>query len=344
MATLTKIQVALNHEDPNIVLKGLEFFRATILNEHSAVQSFGYRGRGLAGKVSDLLFPPHPDRCVGTLQLFLQASPQLEELFIIWHLPGRDENRLLCAAHMDCIAAILHCSHEYHDLCRITVHRILRESSKSLHMQLTSGNLPLVHSTFGLIIEMCRTSVQNCRDVYPKLMLGSPSLASLVQRSKSISFRLHPAEEHKERNEVEDVKIQTDTRYMITLMLLTILSRSDVAIATEIFSANSIFRKIYHNMFRDNADTVKLILDGADIAFKRLSGTAMSARHSLLDSSFLKSTLGLYDSEDVSISSCAHRFMMTFCSSMHYNSVTSGVISSLVTSLQGHLDLRHREV
>lgn len=335
MTTLTKIQVALNHEDPAILLKGLDFFKKCILEDHHALISFGYKGRGDVDAVRDVLYPNHPNDICGILKQFLLASPQLEELFVIWHLPGRDENRSLCASHMDCISAILHCSHSDHEFCKVVVHRILRECGKSLHMQLTSGNIPLVHSTLGLLVEICRTSDQNCRDTYQKLMLNASSLAALVQKGKGISFRRQSDGEGDER-------MSTDTRYMMLLLILTLLRGADMPMASEIFAANSIFRKAYHNMFRDSAATVQLIIEGVALTLKGISGSTVKYKYALIDSSFLKSTLNLYDNEDQNVGDCAHRFMTNFCSSMTHNSVTASVVSCLVSTLHGHVDLRHR--
>lgn len=349
MTTLTKIQVALNHEEPAIIIKGLDFFKNIILEEHNALSSFGYKGRGSGGSAHRVLFPSHPVDCVGTLLRFRQASPQLEELFVVWHLPGRDENRALCASHMDCLAAILHCSHAAQEFCKTVTHRILRECAKSLHMQLTSGNVPLVHSTLGLIIEMCRTSDQNCRDTYQKLMLSSTSLAPLVQKGKPVSFTLKPTVVPASVVPVgEDApvaeKIYTDTRYMTMLLVITLLRGADMAMASEIFAVGSIFRKAYHNLSRDNADTAELIVEGVGIVLRNIPGSVGRFKYSLIDSSFLKSVLSLYDGEDERCSACAHRFMLAFCSHMTYNSVTPGVVACLATSLQGQVDLRHREV
>lgn len=337
MATLTKIQVALNHEDPAILIRGLDFFKNVILEEHDAIKSFGYKGRGEVNNVHSLIYPDHPREIVGILLQFRQSSPQLEELFVIWHLPGRDDNRALCASHMDCVAAILHCSHADQDLCKTLVYRVLRECAKSLHMQLTSGNVSLVHSTLGLIIEMCRTSDQNCRDTYQKLMLSSASLAALVQKGKPISFRSDPDGDG-------ESKLTTDTRYMMMLLIITLLRGADIAMASEIFAGSSIFRKAYHNMFRDNYATVELIIVGVSTVLRDLSGSSGKLKYALIDTSFLKSVLNLYNNEDDSISNCAHRFMLGFCSTMAYNSVTASVVACLVSSLQGHCDIRHREL
>jgi hypothetical protein len=358
MATLTKIQVALNHEDPSIIIKGLDFFKNTILEEHDAVRSFGYRGRGEASRgVHGALHPKHPVAAAagGILQLFRQASPQIEELFVVWHLPGRDAQRALCASHMDCLAALLHCSHYAQDFCKVVVHRILRECGKSLHMQLTSGNVPLVHSTLGLITEMCRTSDQNCRDTYQKLMLGAPALAALVQKGKSISFSPRgravaaaaaegAEEDGTDGDGGDDEKVSTDTRFMMLLLILTLLRGSDMPMAAEIFGVNSVFRKAYHNLFRDNFATVELVVEGVGIVLRNIPGSVGKFKYSLIDSSFLKSVLNLYDSGEGAIAACAHRFMVAFCTHMTYNSVTPGVVACLATSLQGHADLRHREV
>ena len=100
---LSRFQLALNHDDPVIVIKGLTLFREQILLDHGWKQTLGYCGVSLISTI---------DRtpAIGNLlKSYLASSPQLEELFILWSLPGRGEVNELIVAHMSCLASIFFC-------------------------------------------------------------------------------------------------------------------------------------------------------------------------------------------------------------------------------------------
>jgi hypothetical protein len=97
---VARFQVALNHEDPEIVTRGLESFSNQVLYEHDLLLSFGYHGRCVSGKPSEYLSPPRPTVLKGLLRAYLDSSSQLEELFVLWQLPERDSDRKLCSAYV----------------------------------------------------------------------------------------------------------------------------------------------------------------------------------------------------------------------------------------------------
>jgi hypothetical protein len=332
MTTVARFQLALNHENPEIVIQGIGAFKDRVLAEHGATLTFGYNGRGI-GSHEAALCPVHPKGPVGLLRQYIDSSPNLEEIFVLWHLPGRDDNRALSAVQSQCIAVILHCSHEQREFQRALVNRILRECSKSLHMQLTSGNTALVHSTIGLIVEMCRTSEQNCRDTYQRLMMNSASLGILVQKGKPVSF-----------SPSEGMKISTDNRVMMMLLLLTLLRGADAPMAGEIFAPSSLLRKVGYNLIRDNEATVSLFLDGL-LAVLRASSLPPKVKYGLVDLGVLKNALALYKSEEEGVADLAHKFLHEFCSVITRSNCGAPYIGAgLVSSSEGHTDLRQREV
>jgi hypothetical protein len=328
MLTVPRFQLALNHENPDIVIKGLEAFVERVVVEHGAGASFGYHGRN-EGPVEKQIYPEHPSAVVGLLGQYLHSSPQIEELFVLWNLPGRDENKALCAVQSECIAVILHCTHQYPDLGKAIVSRMLRENAKSIHMQLISGNTSLVHSTLGLIIEMCRCSSQSAKDTFQKIMINTSSLAPLVQKGKPVNY-----------TSPSGAKLVTDNRYLMALYLLSALRSNDPELLIEIFGSNSLFRKIAFNLTKDNLPMVQLILEGVLCV---LGSTHISPKikHVLVDLSFLKCSFQLYASEDTEIAQCAHSFLLKIVSS---NILAATVSMGLASELLGHVDLRHREV
>lgn len=328
MLTVPRFQLALNHENPDIVIKGLEAFVERVVSEHGAGATFGYHGHN-GGSVEKQLYPDHPAAVVGLLGQYLQSSPQVEELFVLWNLPGRDENKALCAVQSECIAVILHCTHQYPDLGKSIVSRMLRENAKSLHMQLISGNTALVHSTLGLIIEMCRSSSQSAKDTFQKVMINASSLASLVQKGKTVNYTAPSG-----------TKLVTDNRHLMTLFLLTALRSGDPELLVEIFGSNSLLRKVAYNLSKDTLSIVQLVLEGVLCIFQNMH-ISPKIKHVIIDIGFLKCAIQLYSSEDPDIVECAHRFLVNIVSS---NVLASTISMGLATELEGHVNLKHREV
>ena len=103
---LSKFQLSLNHEDPAVVIRGLEEFQEHMIEErYTEGDSFGYHGRQqflpnyhsiesieeLYLSFSSFLHPnikPLPE--ISLLSQYLQASPLIDDLFVLWNLPDRD--------------------------------------------------------------------------------------------------------------------------------------------------------------------------------------------------------------------------------------------------------------
>ena len=173
---VSRFQIALNHEDPTVIISGLKSFSNQILKEHDALYAFGYNGRSinslLFSSSSNILYPYYSkinELPVGLLALYLKSSPQIEELFVLWNLQGYDINKELCPIHMKCIASILFCSHNDDNFCNVVINRIISEYSKSILSQLGSSNQNVIHSTLGLCIAIARVSKQHACDTYQKL-------------------------------------------------------------------------------------------------------------------------------------------------------------------------------
>ncbi len=109
---VARLNFCLSHEDPEIIRKGLVSFTQQILEEHNAIASFGYNGRGLnlfkgvgsattagtgarAGTGTDVGAESEsalntsgngvnlPEKVTGLLDAYIRSSPKLEGLFVL---------------------------------------------------------------------------------------------------------------------------------------------------------------------------------------------------------------------------------------------------------------------
>lgn len=207
---VSRFQFALNHDEPAVVLQGLDEFTQQILSDHKATESFGYYGRSsfadtktskeIASNIAGILHPaqyqdaiqpfPQVQNICGVLLDYSLSSPQAEELFVLWRLPNREVHRSLCASHTKALAATLHCCTLVMDhttdnapvkrFTSMIINRLLSEHAKHLLAQLQSGNTDLMHSTLGLIVAMARTTPRHCLDVFQKLTFACSSTAAVA--------------------------------------------------------------------------------------------------------------------------------------------------------------------
>ena len=115
----------LNSDDPEIVAQGLEEFRDQVLVDHDAKVTYGYHGRGSTENVIETFLPRPVIATVGMLASFIKSSPQLEELFVLWGLPGVDDDKSLSSSLMSCMAVILHVATSNSHFCTVIVNRII---------------------------------------------------------------------------------------------------------------------------------------------------------------------------------------------------------------------------
>lgn len=371
----TRVLFALNSDDPDIVAQGLEEFHRQIASDHHIELSYGYHGRGYSAQFLEVFRPQPVTSIVGALAAFIRASPQLEELFVLWGLPGRDDDKRLCAAHMSCLAIILHCiGATQSTLCNVVVNRVLHEFSRSIVSQLTSGDLRLVHSTLGLILAMCRSSTQNCRDTVQKLLNTSPNTyATLLQQGKTIPWEgpvvaasavaittAAPDNDSVEGAAVAaGVKLKTDSRFFLILIVLTAVEAADYSIAPELFSSGtSLLKRVTNAIHKDTSSTVQLVLECL-MHFRRQTHIEQLLGSRILDPKFQNNLLTMYNSEDPQIQEVVHSFLLNHCTHLAMSMGRAGssggkksavqsnarnAAIQLVRALEGHRDLRHREV
>lgn len=333
---VARFNFALSHEDPDVVKQGLDAFRTQILQDHGAVLSFGYNGRegGFGGSSS----PP-----MGLLATFLRSSPQLEELFVLWGLPGRDEDRALSASHMSCLAAILHCARHSESLCDEIVNRILHEYNKKIISQLGSGSISLVHATLGLVLAMARTSPLNARNIYSKLLIiGISTLSTLLQRGKTVTW------ENPETKE----KMTTDSRLLIAMVIIVVLQSADATIMNDLLSPGSLLRRVTNAIHKDSLEGLRIILNGLSSCLKQADVASLmgNAKQHLVDSQMQQRLLELYRSEDAQTAELVHSFLADYCLSLskaigkRTASSARGAAVQLAQQLEPHTTPRHKEV
>jgi hypothetical protein len=304
---LGRFLLSVNHEDPAVVIRGISEFRQQILIDHDALEVFGYNGRpcGDVLAVSDLLSPLYPPSAVGVLSEYIQKSPQLEELFVLWSLPGRDDDRALCAAHMSCIAVVLHCARSNTSACNGIINRIFTEHLKSLHSQLASGNSELVHATLGLLLSMARTSMQHCKDVFQKVNLSSQTLDAVIQKGKQVNWKCQ-AHSH---------SLATDSRLLVIIFVCLVLECVDANTVLELFAEKSLMRKIMHSLGRDTPETLQIALPGVLYAIAK--NPALSTHvHDIFDGATVKQLVLLYTRPEEGIQAFGHTFALQLVEQM----------------------------
>lgn len=335
MLTVKGFQLALNSDSSENVANALEEFERAILMQHAVVENYGYIGRSslaaLAGltSIEMLMDPQYPIAIVGILDEYIRSSPDLEELFILWDLPGRDGDKKLSAMHMRCLAAIIFCAHDNEQFCLRIQSRILREHAKSIHGQLTSGNMPLIHSTLGLLLSLCRISDQSCRDIHQKILsVNIPTLSMLSQKGKEIAYVCQG-----------EYKITTDARFFVILLVIRCIRVSDSALLVELLSEKSILRALISTIHKDNLFSIKVLLESLTNV---LSSQSMCK---LFDRKLQQRVLSLYENTNSDIQATAHKFVVDICLKISTASSSSSryVFSQLIQLLCPWGDTRHQE-
>lgn len=346
VSSLHRFVLSLSHNDPEVVRQGLMDFVEQVMVEHHHSCSFGYYGRQLVRRTagdddmqlqsssnddsvqsllaySSFIHPNPPSKLVGILHEYLERSPQVEELFVLWSLPGRDINKPLCAAHMKCMALIIHClgGRPSSGITVVSgpaspdaiVSRILSDHMKSIQAQLTSNNTDLTHATLGVLLAMMRSSPQSCRDTFQKLNLSSQTLDCIVQKGKAIKWTDREA----------SITTLTDARLLVVLILLLVLEVIDGVSIGELFAERSLVRKVMHAVGRDSSDLVQIICGGLLFVMHKNPVLHMHI-HEIVDGATVRQLLLLYEQPDQLIRTTVHRFLLRLVDAMRALHSSSG--------------------
>lgn len=353
---IARFRVALSHSEPSVVSQGLNDFTRIILQEHDQIDNFGYYSRCYCDEnnIQMILQPSFPIETVGLLLIYLKSSPQLEELFLLWNNPLRDKDKGLCSCHMSCLATILHCSKSNPSFCSSIINRILHDHIKSIYSQLSSGHVALIHSTLGLLVIMARSTPQIARDLFQKLNFQSECMLNLVQRGKRVVWSSPNAVSASE--EVPIMKLSTDARYLLILLILQVIQYGDDGVLNVLFSKGSILRKLISSIQKDSVSGVTLFLSGIKFIQRNdyfLTNSFQSqANFQLIDEYFQNKVLSLLNSNEVDVQSVAFDFITDYvkclCKSItskkSSNSSARFMISKLLKNLHGYKDMKQRQV
>ncbi len=353
-----RFQFILSQEDPLVVSEGLDTFRQQILLEHDAILSFGYNGRSIYVDTEKALYPSRIADIKGLLFTFIQSSPFCEEVFVLWRLiVDRNELRDLCASLMQCISAILYCSHTNETYCTNIVSKILSEFNKCLQQQLSSGNIKLIHSTLGLLISIARSSSQNCKDVYQRVLYSTSNdniYVTMLQKGKIVKWvtneNVVDINKLNYNNDDTHEVIVSDSRSFIVILILIILKNADSTMYTELMNSNSLFKRILNSIHKDEPNILKIIFEGLLILMDSNAQYIVS-----IDNNGINNLFVLYKSENERIQEIVDGFMQKYAifltnsvsdnnSYYHNRGYFEKTILYIIQELQGHVDLRHRKL
>ena len=327
--SIARLQLALNSEDQGLVTSELRSLRSTILEEHEAVEAYGYHGRCVSP-----LCPNLPKEIVGVLSAYLQRSPKLEDVFSVWDIANRHENRMLLSTIADTIAVILFCAASNTAVCGPIIQRIFREQMKAMHTHLASSHTGLVHCTLGLLIAIARVSEQCSRDLYQKLILSSQCFTDITRKGKRTKSFLGAS------------AVETDSCCLLIILLATILLKGNELIATELLTRGSLFRNALGRINNYDCSEVKMILNSITYIIES-SSLNKTVRLNILDSLLLERILLLYQGDETT-SEAAHDFMLSFCrslaSELRSKRDLAGIATLIVTKLTPYNIVRQKDV
>jgi hypothetical protein len=320
------------------------------------------------------------NRVVGLLATYLTSSPKVEELFVLWSIGERSIDKELCAAHMHAFAVILHCARcdrSMHAILHNIATRILDDSLSSLRSQLaeSSSSVELIHATLGLLVEMSCLSRAIAQKILENIVFSEPKynaqttsvevplsseFMGCLKHGNAVKWTCRgPTQE--ETDPSNPRTFETDTRYLVYLLLLQSMisideqaysggSSSSGKMIHQLLSGNhSPWKKLLSGISRDALSTVRLVLIGLveiqNRSSARTDGQLTDVCMSLVgaDISVLQKIVHMYKHKMKKMQDTAHKFLLALTrqlSSQHHFTIAN----SMIRTLEGHAELRHREV
>jgi hypothetical protein len=333
---LSRLQVVLNHDDPNLVSVGLSELSKQILLENNCIEDFGYMGRSL--QYSSINGSSNPE-VKGLLSTYIKSSPQIEEFFLLWDMPGIETNKQFCLSHISCLSAILFCTRGSTFAEKIA-NRIISDYSKSLISSLSSSNTSTVHSTLGLLIALSRVSSGIAKNVYSNIVKSCSILNQLLQKGKSIPW------EH------NNIKISTDSRYLIALLVFVLLRTLDADVCEDFLSnSRSLFFRVLNGQQTDPLETKELILRAvSEIVAMQLH---LSMKCKVFDRQMIRYLASNVNSDHASIEDLSHNLLVTYANILVHmygdkkaktDKGAPSVMVAFSKELSPHLYIPHRQV
>jgi len=262
--SLTKFQLCLNHESPGIVKTGLIEFSNQVLKDHDLVGKFGCCGRAYSNITKELVTQTVSSTgpVKGILQSYIQSSPRLDELFVLWQLSGRDDDDSLCIAHTRCMTILLFCTGSIPHLQKLIATKLMNEYVSSVMIQLSNGSMELRKITIGLLLCILRIRNEEMTHRVLDLVLNDPTLFKVSVESLSSSSS--PILDEKDSPSVEHYDASTDMRFLLLLFFFTALSSASEITMNLMITENSPFLQLLENVLVDQTSVshIKLAIEG----------------------------------------------------------------------------------
>jgi hypothetical protein len=147
---------------------------------------------------------------------------------------------------------------------------------------------------------------------------------------------------------VGEDKIETDSRCLLFVLLMTILTRATEQIASELLQRNSLIRRMLRTVDVQSLANIKLILDCV-LTFIEAAPLSTSTRLSVVDDDFLEHSVCLYEAADEAAQDLAHKFLLTFATDLaralpSQRKELLPLAGAVVRRVSPHTEARHKEV
>lgn len=317
----------------------------------------------------------------GILVKYLAASPEVEELFVIWSLPNRDLHLVLSIQHTATFSIIIHCLNCLKSKCDFALqvnvkiaNRIISNHYKAILNQLSSSSVELVHSTMGLLFSMCKISANICQAVYLKIISTSlQTFTSAIQSKQTVVYSC--INEHAHQTTTVEVQ-QLMTMILLLIIESCVVENSDesTSILDQILPApnqsyqsagsgsskNSLLKKLLQHTVHTESSLIQRFLMLNGLLYLLQYPALDQYLHILYESVFIQKLLDM-NRETLSIddqSNLVQPFFLTLshqlvqkCSSFKkngqqsasYNSV-HGCATTIVRHLKAEAITEHKQV
>ncbi|CAG8456565.1 11592_t:CDS:10 [Ambispora gerdemannii] len=191
---------------------------------------------------------------LSVIQEYLQRSPDCEEIFGIWDMQQTHNITRLQIAIPDLLAKILDFANSNTTSITkatgtlITRNIITRNYMKTIHQNLTSGNLPLYQATLRLLIAMNSCGASTTREVYQNFNFGMKALGKLFNTRRKQSTD-------------ENVKSpKTDVRTLYIYFILSFFKYGDSKLKQEILGIKNFVSGLFPGLMHDSYEFIDEVL------------------------------------------------------------------------------------
>lgn len=258
---LKRFQFAVNHQDPEVVLAGLNEFIQALVHEDERV------GQWLQPTVCNLTSeevalpwtPADYDACQPMLSHFLASSPQAEEFFSLWQFPTIEYDHELCATTFDCLSVLIECLPKTSPSLSGIVYRINHVHVKFILFQLEKKKqqLRLRHSILRLLLAVMRKQVALSDDLVHHLLL-TPFLANKSSSTSGKEERNGDGEEEEQPPEQD----KSVGQYFLIKWIFTFILQADLDLAQQFLTHGPNLDALIHQLPLFSVAAYSLFLSG----------------------------------------------------------------------------------